>query len=133
MIPAVTCHHAVQFPFVRDGFTHELLEREGVVCLVKRSKAARWHYEVVVLQLEPDKTIRDRFYPAHERYPSSEQWGTYGFTYRSDELERATARQRTLVQASASPPKVKDSAPAHRLALAIGFFPGGGLMGPVPP
>jgi len=70
---------------------------------VKRSKAGRWHYEVVVLQLEPGKTIRDRFYPAHERYPSSEAWGTHGFTYRSDEPERAAARQQQLEKGGRTP------------------------------
>jgi hypothetical protein len=89
----------LEFPFTRDGFIHELLERVGRVCLVRRSKPTHWHYEVVQLAIEPDKTIRGVFYPEHERYPSPEAWGTYGFTYRSDEPERAAARQRTLEKA----------------------------------
>jgi hypothetical protein len=87
------------FPFTRDGFTHELLQRDGRVCLVRRSKPAHWHYEVVLLQIEPDKTIRGVFHPEHERYPSSEAWGTHGFTYRSDELQQAAARLRELLKA----------------------------------
>jgi hypothetical protein len=87
------------FPFTRDGFTHELLQREGRVCLVRRSKPQHWHYEVVLLAIEHDKTIRGVFYPEHERYPSSEAWGFHGFTYRSDELQRAAARLRELVKA----------------------------------
>jgi hypothetical protein len=89
----------LEFPFTRDGFTHELVERDGRVCLVRRSKPDHWHYEVVLLAIEHDKTIRGVFYPEHERYPSSEAWGTHGFTYRSGELQQATARQRTLEKA----------------------------------
>ncbi len=33
--------NAATFPFWRDGFYHELIERIGLVCLVARSKGAR--------------------------------------------------------------------------------------------
>jgi hypothetical protein len=47
----------LRFPFTRSGFQHELIERRGLVCLVKRSKPEHWHYEVIKLRIEPAKEI----------------------------------------------------------------------------
>jgi hypothetical protein len=82
----------LEFPFYRSGFTHELVERNGMVCLVRRSTQTHSHYEVVNLRVEPDKEWFGNFYPEHERYPSDEQWGTHGFTYLATDLERAQKR-----------------------------------------
>jgi hypothetical protein len=41
---------ALQFPFTRNDFHHELLMREGLVCLVKRSKPSHSHFEIVKLR-----------------------------------------------------------------------------------
>jgi hypothetical protein len=73
----------VQFPFRRDGFSVELVERGGPVCLVKRSKAGRQlHYEVAVLQQHEARQWPDgRVTPAGWHYPSSERWGEAGWTY----------------------------------------------------
>jgi hypothetical protein len=74
----------LQFPFCRDGFSHELLEQADLVCLVRRSKGNRQiHFEVVVLQWSKGRTWPSgRISPDGWHYPSSEQWGTYGWTYR---------------------------------------------------
>ena len=85
-----------QFPFRRDSFEHKLIKRSGLVCLVKRSKREHWHYEVIKLRLEPDKERFGNFYPAHERYPSNEEWGIYGFTYMSTDLKGAEKRWQAL-------------------------------------
>jgi hypothetical protein len=84
----------LKFPFDRAGFHHKLIERSGLICLVKRSKPKpmHWHYEVVKLRIEPGKEIFGKFYPRHERYPSSEKWGKYGFTYLASDLEGARKR-----------------------------------------
>ena len=88
---------------MRDGFEHELVQREGLVCLVKRSKPLYWHYEVIKLRLEPDKERFGNFYPAHERYPSNEEWGTYGFTYLSTDFKGAQKRWQELVKGGSKP------------------------------
>jgi hypothetical protein len=90
---------ALEFPFTRDGFTHELLERDGLVCLVKRSKPAHWHYEVVKLSVQPAHEFMGKQFPEAERYPASEAWGTHGFTYHHTQLETARARYTSLVKA----------------------------------
>ena len=71
------------FPFTRDRYRHELLERAGDVCLVERTNLVTdsVHWEVVVLQREPEQTIKGKVYPAHLRYPGNEEWGTYGWTF----------------------------------------------------
>jgi hypothetical protein len=89
------------FPFSRDRFVHRLLERSGAVCLVEREnlETGSFHWEVVRVSIEPDKTIRGQLYPAHERYPSSEEWGERGWTYTT--LPDAKQKYRALVQSKA--------------------------------
>ena len=83
------------FPFTKNGFTHELLGREGLLCIVTRSKrGSQIHFEVVRLRERKGCTFKrgDKVLtvPNVETYPRSEDWGTYGFTYRS--LEEAKAK-----------------------------------------
>lgn len=90
----------LSFPFERAGFRYDLIERQGLVCLVKQTRIGQchWCYEVVKLRTEPDKIRFGNFVPAHERYPSDEDWGTYGFTYRSEELEKAQKRFAGMIE-----------------------------------
>src|SRR6516165_5658976 len=81
------------FPFRKCGFLHELIKREGLVCLVRRERVGYpgipAHFEVIKLQQNRERTIGDRILEASESYPSEESWGTYGFTYRTvDKPER---------------------------------------------
>jgi hypothetical protein len=99
----------LKFPFRRNGFLHELVKREGRVCLVKRSKSAHWHYEVIQIQVEPDQMMFGRFIPAHERYPGSETWGTLGFTFPATDSERAFACLRELARQHLKLREGKDS------------------------
>ena len=80
------------FPFYCNGYMHELIERKGLVCLVKRSKPEHWHYEVVKLKVFKPEEFKGKMLPEREAYPSSEYWGTNGFTFRSDELNKARER-----------------------------------------
>jgi hypothetical protein len=57
-----------QFPFTRSGFYHDLLKREG---LVKRSKPAYWHFEIIKLKVAPTETVFGELYPERELYPST--------------------------------------------------------------
>lgn len=85
---------AFTFPFTRDRYRHALLAREGDVCLVERTNLAvtppSVHWEVVVLQHEPEHTIKGTVYPTHLRYPGNEEWGTKGWTF----TDITTARQK---------------------------------------
>jgi hypothetical protein len=78
------------FPFTSGGYRHELIEQSGPVCLVRRSKGDRQeHFEVVVLRWGREHTWPDgRITSAGWRYPSSEQWGAYGWTYTDARMAR---------------------------------------------
>ena len=88
------------FPFTKNGFTHELLGREGLVCIVRRSKhGSQMHFEVVRLRERKESTFerggKVLTVPSVETYPRSEDWGTYGFTYRS--LDQAKAKFQSML------------------------------------
>jgi hypothetical protein len=94
------------FPFRRAGFCHELIDQDGSACLVKRTRATsrpnkQLHYEVVLLQWCPAWTLPDgNSIPEGWRYPKSEQWGTYGWTY--TELAKAREKYDELCSTKAS-------------------------------
>jgi hypothetical protein len=96
----------LEFPFTKRGFLHELVKREGLVCLVRRSRIGHPdippHYEVVKLRQMPGRVWpTGQVSPPSEVYPESESWGVYGFTYRTlNKPERkwtALSRYRWLV------------------------------------
>lgn len=93
----------LEFPFLKNGFTHELLERRGRVCLVRRHKEGGRspNLEVVVLRVRKASTFRvggrEIHSPEHESYPSNEDWGTYGWTFRAGDLAKAKAKMASLV------------------------------------
>jgi hypothetical protein len=74
----------LRFPFVRNRFQHNLLERVGNVCLVERINKSTGgvHWEVVVLHHWPARTWPDgRRTSGGERYPRLSWWGKSGWTY----------------------------------------------------
>lgn len=91
---------SLAFPFERAGFRYDLIERQGLVCLVKQTRLGKsyWAYEVVKLRTYPDKALFGKLVPAHEAYPPDEDWGTYGFTYRPEEAEKARKRFGDLIE-----------------------------------
>ena len=91
---------SLAFPFERAGFRYELIDRQGLVCLVKQTRLGKshWCFEVVKLIPYPDQIRFGAFVPAHECYPPDEHWGTYGFTYRPEELEKARKRFAGMVE-----------------------------------
>jgi hypothetical protein len=97
----------LEFPFNARGFRYELIEHQGLVCMVKQTRIGMsyWCYEVVKLRIEPDKIRFGNLVPAHERYPSDEDWGTYGFTYRPGEFAKARQRFSRMANALALEPK----------------------------
>ena len=98
---------SLAFPFERAGFRYELIERQGLVCLVKQTRIGHghWCYELVKLRVYPDKFAFGKLIPAHEAYPGDEDWGSYGFTYRAVELERARHRMASMANALGTEPK----------------------------
>lgn len=94
------------FPFERDGYRHELISKDGPICLVRRSKDAQVHFEVVRLQWS-----KGRYWPSGRvtpdgwHYPSGQQWGIHGWTYsdlagarrKYEELRSKEAREASSV------------------------------------
>ena len=78
--------------FYSRGFCHKLVRRAGFVAWY-----ARWrrftphevHYEVILITPRKSRTVGQIHWPAREVYPSSEQWGTYGWSYRDEDQARA--------------------------------------------
>ena len=77
----------LQFPFTKSGFAHELVKREGLICIVKRSRIGLTgvpaHFEVVKLRELPERTAFGKTLEASETYPEPERWGFDGFTHRT--------------------------------------------------
>ena len=95
------------FPFQKNGWMHELVAREGLVCLVRRHKeGALPHFEVIRLRQRSAHVFmrvgQEISVPAMEVYPGDEDWGTYGFSFshasHRDWLEAAQTKFRALRQ-----------------------------------
>jgi len=79
--------------FYSRGFCHKLVRRARFVALYERWRRANpekvIHYEVVVIRLQKAHTHNEIEYPEREVYPTSEQWGTYGWTCPNEDQARS--------------------------------------------
>ena len=79
--------------FYSRGFCHKLVRRAGFVATYARFRRSDpekvVHYEVVVIRRQKAHTHNEIEYPEREVYPSCEQWGSYGWTYRLEDEARA--------------------------------------------
>jgi len=66
--------------FKRNGFTFGQMEREGNVAIYRKHKGRISSFEVVLIQSHNGRIIMGEVIPPSEFYPSSEQWGTKGWT-----------------------------------------------------
>lgn len=83
-------HKPLQEKFVKNGFTHKLLKREGDKAIFERKKSKFVHYEVILVSRHDGYTLGDSYIEPAETYPSSSQWGDKGWTFNS--LEKAEAK-----------------------------------------
>lgn len=68
--------------FTKSGFELEQVERIGNVAIYRRWKTGQSpHYEVVRIRSREAREVFGKEFEAGEYYPSSEEWGTYGWTY----------------------------------------------------
>lgn len=101
---------ALAFPFARDGFRHELVRRDGDVCLVARTNLRvdppSVHWEVIVVQHRPAETTPSgRAYPARESYPGPAAWGEQGWTFTERAMADARMALVTLRAGDAATPR----------------------------
>lgn len=101
--------------FVKKGWTHEQLMREGMIALYKRWKdgAPAPHWEVIRIQEHAERTFpgSDTPIPAKEGYPGEGLWGQEGWTF----LRLDTAEKRFQDLVSKEPARI-----AAREARATG-------------
>jgi hypothetical protein len=93
-----------------NDFNFRLVKRVGDVALFEKRKPThtRASFEVVIVQKHPAKTFPNgKYYDARESMPSSESWGTKGWTY--SDLENAEAKLNRLAEAAVEP--VSDPTP----------------------
>ncbi|HXM03727.1 MAG TPA: hypothetical protein VN939_14040 [Chthoniobacterales bacterium] len=90
----------------RDGYWHELIAKDGLLCLVRRSKDGQAHFEVIRLQWSKGRSWPfGRITLDGWHYPSSQQWGIHAWTCNDlagarrkyDELCSETAREASSV------------------------------------
>jgi hypothetical protein len=78
-----TVYRPLQQKFKHDGFSFQLVARQGKAALFAKTKAQHTvpSYEVVIVQTHEATTWPDgRVSPSREAMPSSEDWGKKGWT-----------------------------------------------------
>jgi hypothetical protein len=94
VMPLLEAQHAPYAPllgeFRQSGSTFTQVKRVGDIAIYKQTKARRSPaFEVVTIRRREASVAFGKEFPATEYYPHNEDWGTYGFTYRTlDEAER---------------------------------------------
>ena len=74
--------------FISKNFSHKQIHREGDFAIYERfnnDSPEKKHYEVVKIQSHNGYAIGGQMYPASEYYPSSNAWGSDGYTCVSKE------------------------------------------------
>lgn len=95
----------LEFPFKKDGWVHTLVDRKGPIALIRRAKnEVNRHFEVIIIRVVPASVFsragKTFNVPEREIYPRPEHWGTYGWTFRGQDFERAKAKFATLTGAA---------------------------------
>lgn len=90
-------YRVVPAEFRQSGFTLTQLKRAGNIALYVQTKRRQTPaYEIVLLRKHEAYTAFGKEISAGECYPSSEQWGVKGFTYRSIEAAERRFRELTV-------------------------------------
>ena len=82
--------------FRKSGYDYKLIERVSNVAIYSQSDEGQIiAYEVGVIKEQKEGRIGDAIIEAGEKWPSSETWGLYGFTFRS--LDKAREKMEELL------------------------------------
>jgi hypothetical protein len=96
--------------FVKKGFKHHLIMREGSVALYKRhsvESSKNHHYEVVIISSHNGIEIDGNYIEPGELYPSTSQWGNMGWTCNT--LDQAEVRFKKALKQVAQTAKNKEA------------------------
>lgn len=81
--------------FQRKGFTYTLVKREGDKAIYEQKiEKKQLAYEVIKIRRHDGYTIGGVYIEPSEIYPSDNDWGTFGWTYKK--LETALNKFNTL-------------------------------------
>jgi hypothetical protein len=79
---------------------NKLVERKGNVAIYQGPYPE--HFEVVVIRVAEESVFAGKVVPRRELYPSSDMWGTYGWTYspnsHADPLKAAREKMKQLAR-----------------------------------
>ena len=84
--------------FIRSGFHHKLVQRDGDVAIYQRGLVNRKdvHYEVVKISRHGGYKMGGAFIKAAETYPGASLWGIQGWTCNT--MERAQETYKTACE-----------------------------------
>ena len=85
----------IRTEFKQKGWLFKQLRRSGDVALYSKELSGHVSFEVIIVQKRKAHTFPNGHHtPEHEAMPSSESWGTHGWTYTN--FESAKAKFNTL-------------------------------------
>ena len=68
----------------KNGFTYTLVLREGQSCIYEQSVAEKTaYYEVFIVQVRPQETIKGKMLPNREVFPGNEDFGVTAWSCRT--------------------------------------------------
>ena len=110
--------------FRKDQADFKLLKREGDVALLQKIRGDYCGFEVVVIQKHNGYEMMGKVVPPSEFYPSSEQWGTYGFSFLPSDREGAERKFQELLEVKSIPKEIgkqpqKDSTKKPTIKLTL--------------
>jgi len=102
--PVVPTPRVLATEIIKRGFTFRQVWREESLAIYSQSQnnlpAERGPlgFEVIIIKVAPAGEIMGREIPEREVYPSSDSWGTHGWTMGT--FEDALAKARKIVEAA---------------------------------
>jgi hypothetical protein len=88
-------HKPLKESFSKYGFDYKMIKRTKKKAIFEQSKRNRvFSYEVITVSKHNGFTLGDVYIEPSETYPSTSEWGSKGFTYKT--LEEAERKYREL-------------------------------------
>jgi len=80
--------------FTRGDYHYRMVERTDKTAIFEQLfEGTHVAFEAILIKKEKERNIMGKKYPPAEVFPSTEKWGTYGFTTHTLENARARAAQ----------------------------------------
>ncbi len=86
----------LEIAFRRNGYDYEQMTRSRSTAIYQQTDPDSgdiW-YEVIKITIREENNFKGRVFPRRERYPSSEDWGRLGWTFK--DRQNAEAKYQEL-------------------------------------